>query len=93
LVKYSGYREEHQWYIDPKLIEVDIVANPGLISYHNTQIDEYDYGNRSREKSRYSQSATEPTIEQADNEKYHTRQETNIRIEPYFFEKYIDGSE
>jgi hypothetical protein len=93
LVEYSSNREEHQGDIDPKLVEIDVVTNPGLVSYHDADIDEDEEGKSSREKSRDSESSTEPAIEDTYKEKNNTRAETDIGIKSYFFEEYTDGSE
>lgn len=90
LVEYAGNREEHEWYIDPKLIEIDVVTYPRFVSNHDTDVDEYEECKSTSNKSRNTEFGTLPSEYQTNEEKNNTRTETNIRIESNFFEKNID---
>lgn len=63
LIEDASDREEHEGDIDPKLVQIDVVSYPRLISYHDDDIDEYEEREGTREKRTDSEATTKPPKE------------------------------
>jgi hypothetical protein len=93
LIEYPSNRKEHERYIDPKLIEINIVTYPRLVSNHDTDVDKYEKCKSASNKSRNTEFCTLPSKHETYKKKDNTCTETDIRIESNFFEKNIDRTE
>lgn len=91
LIEDARDREQHEGHIDPELIQVDVVTDPGLVTDHGHDIDE-DQECHSTEDKRYSpDSISFPTEQETYQEKHQCCTQTNIRIEFQSFNYFLYG--
>jgi len=63
LIEYACNGEQHEWHIDPELIEINIMTYPSFISNHDTDIDQYKHRQGSRSECFVSEMPSKPTVE------------------------------